>query len=117
MSALIDTPAAPLSQAALRTRFLDGKRKLLADFGAARPTVAAAGRLLRALARHVDDCLLALWTQHQLPRGAALMAVGGYGRGELFPYSDVDVVVLLPDGVEHDAVRDADVVRRPGSAA
>ena len=28
----------------------------------------------------------------------ALLAVGGFGRAELFPYSDVDVVVLLPDG-------------------
>ena len=88
---------AAASIGALRARFRDGKAELLAGFAAARATAPAAGRLVRALAKHVDGTLAELWRGAGLPAGAALVAVGGYGRGELFPHSDVDVLLLLPD--------------------
>ncbi len=96
----MDAPAviaAPPSLAELRTAFKSGKQALIAQFAQARPTGAAAAQLLRSLARHVDTTLQALWELQPMPPGAALVAVGGYGRGELFPFSDVDVLVLLPE--------------------
>ncbi len=55
--------------------------------------------LLKTRCADVDNALQKLWHSLDLDSsGAALVAVGGYGRGELFPQSDVDVLVLLPDG-------------------
>lgn len=90
------SPAAVLGLGELRTRFREGKAELLDHFRASRPTAPAAARLLRALCKHVDQTLIALWERAAMPPGTALLAVGGYGRGELFPHSDVDVLLLLP---------------------
>ncbi|MFW9615408.1 [protein-PII] uridylyltransferase [Aquabacterium sp.] len=85
-----------LDIAALRQQFRTAKADILDQFQQSRPTTASASRLLTKLAKLVDHTLSQLWEAQALPRGAALVAVGGYGRGELFPHSDIDVLLLMP---------------------
>ena len=54
--------------------------------------------LVRDRARLVDIALRTAWVRHagKFAEDLALVAVGGYGRGELHPSSDIDIMVLLP---------------------
>ena len=54
--------------------------------------------LVRDRARLVDIALRAAWVRYtgKFAQDLALVAVGGYGRGELHPSSDIDIMVLLP---------------------
>ncbi|OHC66312.1 MAG: [protein-PII] uridylyltransferase [Rhodocyclales bacterium GWA2_65_20] len=71
-----------------------------AELKSAYETNADAGALLHGRASLVDGVLCDLWRDIGMPAGTALAAVGGYGRGELFPASDVDLLILVPVGMD-----------------
>ena len=56
----------------------------------------AVGKLTKQLSKLSDELLSHLWNSCGLNNEAALVAVGGFGRGALFPYSDIDILILLP---------------------
>ncbi|MFT3898364.1 MAG: [protein-PII] uridylyltransferase [Thermomonas sp.] len=82
-----------------------GARRRLAETDAALAARFDAGedvdRLLRDRARAVDALVREAWTLHFEPDSAlSLFAVGGYGRGELFPHSDIDLLVLADENAQ-----------------
>ncbi|HCB67872.1 MAG TPA: hypothetical protein DEP52_00915, partial [Methylophilaceae bacterium] len=44
----------------------------------------------------IDQSLNKLWKELDFKNSASLIACGGFGRRELFPYSDIDLLILIP---------------------
>jgi [protein-PII] uridylyltransferase len=90
----LDPCANPVAD--FRSVLVEGDRELARRFRADEPVET----LVRDRAALVDALVTRAWRLHAA-RAAdplALFAVGGYGRGELLPCSDVDVMILLPQG-------------------
>ena len=96
--------------AALRDAHRAQKAALLATLGERAAPTRTVRNSLRRMSDLVDSMLVQLWQLSGMGEPYALLAVGGFGRCELFPYSDVDVLVLLPDG--SSAEDDADLKGR-----
>jgi [protein-PII] uridylyltransferase len=65
-------------------------------------------QIVRGRAAFFDGLIKGLWSGIDWPEGSgpqlALFAVGGYGRGELHPHSDIDLLILVDgDPAEYGA--------------
>ena len=55
-------------------------------------------KLLAALTKVIDRAIKSLWAEvFGDEREISLFAIGGYGRGEMFPRSDIDLLILTED--------------------
>ncbi len=102
---------APSLSSELREVYAEESAHIQRDFAATGDGRAAVARRTRL----VENILKWLWQdlispEEHGPRNFALVATGGFGRGWLFPYSDIDLLFLYGDHDGEEAHKD--VIRR-----
>jgi [protein-PII] uridylyltransferase len=90
---------------ALRRSLQDGFSALKTSFSA-NPNI---NQLFRQHCKLIDQLLMEIWAELQIDARCSLIAVGGYGRGELYPHSDIDLLILIPELAQNDTRLNRDI--------
>src|SRR4051794_30780713 len=89
-----------------KLRYREGFERIRAEFlatGSVRSVLAERTALVDSIVRDAFEAELI----PVFPTGLALLAVGGYGRRELFPHSDVDLLLLVERAEQSSEARNA----------
>ena len=84
---------------ALMQTYRKDKAALLALAISKPDTARSVHQLLHRLSVMTDTSIKQIWHDTGFDNQVCLVAVGGYGRGALYPYSDIDVLLLMPSGI------------------
>ena len=89
------------------------KAALLAQAISKPDTARSVHLLLHRLCVMTDNSIKQIWQDTGFDNQVCLVGVGGYGRGALYPYSDIDVLLLMPSGksAEEDPILKGQIER------
>jgi len=93
-------PAINISEQGLQAQAVRWRARLIEQRERLRSRYFETGSATDLLRRHrqlIDAQLRNVWQQLEVPAELALVAVGGYGSGRLYPHSDVDLLILVPN--------------------
>ncbi len=94
----MSTPAPSADLTLLRETYKQDKAAVLRTLANSGAAARGLKQTLKQMSILADGLLIQLWQNAGFSPELSLIAVGGFGRAELFPHSDVDVLVLLPNG-------------------